>query len=152
VEIAVLLLGLVPGYEPRYLYPLLARSLPAAAALGLAAAEAVALAAILSYASAALLGLLARFSERSRAARAVYRRIEAARRRAGALVERYGVLGLAVFVAAPLPATGIYTGALVAALLGLPRRKAFAALAAGGLASITIIAAASSTLTRVLNP
>ena len=38
-------------------------------------------------------------------------------------VERYGYLGLALFVAIPLPITGAYTGTLGAWILGMDRRK-----------------------------
>lgn len=42
----------------------------------------------------------------------------------GDRVRRYGALGLLILVAIPLPGTGAWTGALVAALLDLPLRKA----------------------------
>lgn len=44
----------------------------------------------------------------------------AERKRAGLhrLVERYGVLGLAVFIGVPLPGTGVYSGCVAAYLLG----------------------------------
>ncbi len=38
-------------------------------------------------------------------------------------VDRWGELGLAIFIAVPLPGTGSYTGALGAYLLGLKLRK-----------------------------
>lgn len=57
-----------------------------------------------------------------------YRRIaerllERARRKVHDKVERYGMWGLMVFVAIPLPVTGAYTGTLGAWILGLPLRK-----------------------------
>ena len=42
----------------------------------------------------------------------------------GEKVRRYGALGLLILVAIPLPGTGAWTGALVAALLDLPLRRA----------------------------
>ena len=42
----------------------------------------------------------------------------------GETVQKYGPLGLLIFVAIPLPGTGAWTGALVAALLDMRMRKA----------------------------
>jgi len=52
-------------------------------------------------------------------------------RRRGRIVERYERIGLALFVAIPLPVTGAWTGSLVASLLGLPFKHAFLAILAG---------------------
>jgi uncharacterized membrane protein len=46
-------------------------------------------------------------------------------------VERWGWLGIAVFVAVPLPVTGAWTGTLGAWVLGLSRRRTLAAVALG---------------------
>lgn len=46
-------------------------------------------------------------------------------------IESYGLLALAIFVAIPLPATGAWTGTLIAWLLGLKRRRASLAIALG---------------------
>jgi len=40
-------------------------------------------------------------------------------------VNKYGCLALAIFVAAPLPLTGAWTGAVAAFLFGIPFKKAF---------------------------
>jgi uncharacterized membrane protein len=52
-------------------------------------------------------------------------------RRRGGIVERYGLLGLVVFVAIPLPVTGAWTGSIVAYLLGIEFRRAFPAIVLG---------------------
>jgi len=44
---------------------------------------------------------------------------------------KWGLVGLAAFVAIPLPATGAYTGALIAYLLGMKRGQAALAIALG---------------------
>ena len=49
----------------------------------------------------------------------------------GATVTRYKYLGLAIFVAIPLPGTGAWTGALVAAFLDMRLRKAMPAIMLG---------------------
>lgn len=60
-------------------------------------------------------------------------------RRRGRLVERYGPLGLVVFVAIPFPGTGAWTGALLAFLLGIELRRAMVCIALGVLAAGTIV-------------
>lgn len=42
-----------------------------------------------------------------------------------AQIEKYGYLGLFLFVAIPLPGTGAWTGSLLSVLLGLKRKKSF---------------------------
>ncbi len=49
----------------------------------------------------------------------------------GKIVERYQEIGLAIFVAIPLPATGAWTGAILAALLGMKFKKSLFAIAVG---------------------
>ena len=49
----------------------------------------------------------------------------------GRLVRKYRLPGLMILVAIPLPGTGAWTGALVAALLDIRLRHAFPAIAAG---------------------
>ncbi len=52
-------------------------------------------------------------------------------RRRGRIIERYKRIGLALFVAVPLPATGAWTGSLAASLLGLPFKHAFLSILVG---------------------
>ena len=71
-------------------------------------------------------------------------KIDALERRAhlkGRLVRKYRLLGLTLFVATPLPGTGAWTGALVAAFLNIRLRNALPAitlgvLIAGGLVTL----------------
>jgi uncharacterized membrane protein len=56
---------------------------------------------------------------------------EKARRRAGTKIEKYEALGLALFVAIPLPVTGAWTGCVAAFLFGIPRRLAIPSIALG---------------------
>lgn len=53
----------------------------------------------------------------------------------GQRVNRYKYLGLALLVAIPLPGTGAWTGALAAAFLDMPLRKAIPSIVAGVLAA-----------------
>lgn len=52
-------------------------------------------------------------------------------RRRGGIVEKYGTIGLVLFVAIPLPVTGAWTGSIVAFLLGMEFKRAFPAIALG---------------------
>lgn len=54
-------------------------------------------------------------------------------------IEKYGYLGITIFVAIPFPITGAYTGTLGAWLLGLDKGKTFLAVALGCLISGTIV-------------
>ena len=49
----------------------------------------------------------------------------------GATMQKYQYLGLAIFVAIPLPGTGAWTGALAAAFLDMRMKKAFPAAVLG---------------------
>ncbi len=57
----------------------------------------------------------------------------------GEKVRRYGALGLILLVAIPLPGTGAWTGALVAAVLGLRMRDALPAIIAGVVIAAAIV-------------
>lgn len=61
----------------------------------------------------------------------------------GRTVTKYKYLGLLLFVAVPLPGTGAWTGALAAAFLDMPLRKALPSIFAG----ILVAGAAISILT-----
>lgn len=57
-----------------------------------------------------------------------------------ATIDKYGPWGLWLFVAIPLPGTGAWTGALIAALLDIPLKKSFPAIAVGVLTAGIIMA------------
>ena len=60
-----------------------------------------------------------------------------------AAVQKYVFWGLALFVGVPLPGTGAWTGALIAALLHLPWKRAFLAIALGVLIAGVLVSLAS---------
>lgn len=69
-------------------------------------------------------------------------KIDALERRAhlkGRLVWKYRLLGLTLFVAVPLPGTGAWTGALVAAFLHIRLRHALPAIALGVLVAGVLV-------------
>ena len=57
----------------------------------------------------------------------------------GETVRKYGPLGLLIFVAIPLPGTGAWTGALVAALLNMRLRSAVPSILLGVCIAATIM-------------
>ena len=57
-----------------------------------------------------------------------------------ATIDKYGPWGLWLFVAIPLPGTGAWTGALIAALLDIPLKKSFPAIATGVITAGIIVA------------
>lgn len=57
--------------------------------------------------------------------------IEKARKKVGTNIEKYGTVGLAVFVAIPLPVTGAITGTFGAWVLGMKKRQIFPAIFLG---------------------
>ncbi|ASI99012.1 COG2426 family protein [Thermococcus celer] len=64
--------------------------------------------------------------------------VERVRRKAHPYVERWGFIGLTLFVAVPLPGTGVWTGALAAYLLGIEKGQTIPALILGGVLSMGI--------------
>ena len=61
------------------------------------------------------------------------------RRRLGHKVSTYGMLGIMLFVAVPLPITGAWTGTLGAWVLGLDKKRSMVAVSGGVLISATIV-------------
>ena len=57
----------------------------------------------------------------------------------GEIVQKYSVFGLFLFVAIPLPGTGAWTGALIAAMLDIRLKKAVPAIILGVLSAAMII-------------
>ena len=57
-----------------------------------------------------------------------------------ALVSKYEMLGLCLLVAIPLPGTGAWTGALVAAMLDMRLKKAFPTITLGVIIAAVIVA------------
>ncbi len=74
------------------------------------------------------LSLLYRFTENWWVVKKVVNNI---RKRGEPYVKKYGMLGIAIFVAIPLPGSGVYSGALLAWLLGLEWKKSFVACTVG---------------------
>jgi uncharacterized membrane protein len=70
--------------------------------------------------------------------------VEEVRQRGRKYVERWGVVGVGVYVSLPLPGPGVYSGTVLAWLFGLPRRQAIISLAIGVLVSAILVAGIST--------
>jgi uncharacterized membrane protein len=90
-----------------------------------------------------LLDPVSRFLSRWGFFRRFFERLfDRARRKAGSSIEKYEALGLAVFVAIPLPMTGAWSGCIAAYLFGIPARLALPSIllgVAGAGAVVTLI-------------
>lgn len=58
-------------------------------------------------------------------------------------IDKYGYLGLILFVGIPLPGTGAWTGSLLAILLGLDKKKSFICILLGILLAAIIMSIVS---------
>ena len=68
---------------------------------------------------------------------------ERSRRRGGDLVEKYEALGLAIFVAIPLPVTGAWTGAMVASVFHMNFWRALLCMVLGVMIASAVVTALS---------
>ena len=70
----------------------------------------------------------------------------------GRKVTKYKYIGLWLFVAIPLPGTGAWTGALIAALLDMPLRKAVPSIFLGVVTAGLIMTLAPGTVVAIFPP
>ncbi len=79
--------------------------------------------------------------------------VEKAQRKVHKYVEKYGILGLAIFIGIPLPGSGVYSGALGAYLLGFKFKDFFKAAIIGVLIAavlVTLISTTGNTIFQIL--
>jgi uncharacterized membrane protein len=86
-----------------------------------------------------IMSFLERFKYTKRIVLAVERRV---RKKRGS-IEKYKLFGLFLFVAIPLPGTGAWTGAMIAAVMGMPIRKTFPSIVCGVLGAGIIMSVLS---------
>lgn len=82
------------------------------------------------------------------AAKRFVTRLEMRAHAKSAIVHRYGFWGICILVAIPLPGTGAWTGALVAAMLDMRLKSALPAIALGVLVAALIVFISSVGLLR----
>ncbi|WP_372995808.1 COG2426 family protein [Lutispora sp.] len=66
-------------------------------------------------------------------------------------IQKYGVLGLLVFVAIPLPGTGVWSGSLAAALLDMRFKWAFPAIFIGNVIAALLVMMLSSEVVKIFS-
>lgn len=73
----------------------------------------------------------------------IKRQMDRIHRDAGKYVDKYGPVGLALFVAVPLPGTGAWSGCIAAYLLSMKKKRAMIAIALGVVGAGIIVSLAS---------
>jgi len=140
--VIITLSSMAPGFEARYAAPL-------AISLGMKLEHAILLtfptslvpALILLMLSDKLMELLKILSSKRylcNIALPIYNSVIRARETVKQRFETAGYIGLALFVAIPLPLTGVWTASIGASLLGLNKYKSFIAISIGNLIAIAI--------------
>ena len=66
-------------------------------------------------------------------------------------IQKYGVWGLILIVAIPLPGTGVWSGSLIAALMNMRFKRAFPAILVGNLIAGILIMLLSNGVVRVFS-
>ncbi len=78
------------------------------------------------------------------------RYLERTRKKGKPYVDRYGVLGVTLFISLPGPFTGTYTATILSWLLGLEKKKAFLAICLGSSIGGLLILASAMGLLKTL--
>ncbi len=76
--------------------------------------------------------------------------VNGVRKRIPEYVRKYGHLGLALFVAVPVPGSGAWSGTLIAHILGIKGTKAIIAVEIGVITAFTLLVAAMEGLLTVV--
>jgi len=149
----VLILSLLPMFEGRYaLLVGIATGLDPLISFAIASIGVLLLATILPNALAFIDDVAkatgkSKYVLLSKSSKLYLRYVSNVRHRVRKYVDKYGAAGLIIFVAIPLPATGVWTGALGAYLLGMDKTKTMISLLIGGLISNLLTLAAATILT-----
>lgn len=129
-EVSVLLLAAMPVIE-------LKGAIPAGLSVGLSSLHSFVLAYLGSLLPAPFVMLAVRpiFAQlkRTKGFRHLVDHMNAKTAQGSAKVKRYGTWGLLLFVAIPLPGTGVWTGSVIAGLLNMSLRRALPMIALGNL-------------------
>jgi len=140
----IFIISLSPLVEPRYgIIISLLKGLSIQFSLLISIFSCIVLSIVLSYALPILDRLALKLSKSSlhyvsNISSLYIRYVSRIRQKCQKLVEKYGTLGLILFIAIPVPFTGMWTGAIAAYVLGFPRLKMFISLLIGGTLSILV--------------
>lgn len=137
----LIFLTLVPAFELRASIPIgIAMGVPWQEVFLICVAVNILLGPLVYFLLDKFLLFFCRFAWIDRLYNAIVRRT---RKRAEPYAKKYGLLGIALFVAIPLPGSGSYTGALAAYLLGIGYKKFAIANLVGVLIAGALVTAAS---------
>jgi len=141
IHITVFLLSLTPSFEGRYalVFGIFSGLNPLTAML-MATGGIVILSIVLPHAFPRIDDLMAWMLKGGKrlmvkAASAYLNHVSRVRTKAKPYIDKYGIPGLIFFVALPIPSSGVWTGALIAYLLGMGKYKTMAVLLMGGILS-----------------
>lgn len=67
------------------------------------------------------------------------------------IVEKYGKLGLFVFVAIPIPGSGVYTGAAIAMFIGMKKKDSLLSITLGMLVAGVLVTAATMGIINIFD-
>lgn len=79
------------------------------------------------------------FLRKSRVSEKYYKFLDKNRRRVKKYVDKYGLLGLILFISIPLPGSGVYSGMIGAFAIGMEKEKVYLANVIGVIISATIV-------------
>ena len=143
----VIILAALPVTELRF-------SIPAALAMGMSPWEALGLSAVGNGIPTLILLLVLEPAFKLLSKVYFFRRIIESvlerTRKKGDKVQKYGALGLMMFVAVPLPGTGVWTGSLLAYFFGIKFWYALPALWGGMLAAGVLVTLASLGVLKII--
>lgn len=86
-----------------------------------------------------VLDILARWSVTKKIVTWLEKKVDSKREQ----IDKYGYLGLILFVGIPLPGTGAWTGSLLAVMLGLDKKKSFGCILLGVILAAIIMSIVS---------
>ncbi len=98
-----------------------------------------------------LLGPITHFLDRYTLLNKIFNYILSRTRARGARIEKYGALGVLIFVAVPFPGSGVWAGSILAFLLGLRFTYAFAAITGGVFVAATLVTLGSMGFLKALS-
>lgn len=140
----IFVLSLLPIIEPRYsTIILLLRGFSIQFSLLISMLSCIILSIVLSYILPILDKLALKLSKSSfhylsKISTIYIKYVLKVRQKCQRLVDRYGVIGLILFIAVPVPFTGMWTGAIAAYILGFSRFRMFISLLIGGFLSVLV--------------
>ncbi|OYT25542.1 MAG: ligand-binding protein SH3 [Thermoprotei archaeon ex4572_64] len=141
--INIIIISLLPGFEGRYaiIYGLL-KGLDLSLVITISITCTITLSTLLTLFVSNIDSMLSKLalnnSSISKLVRRYLERVNRIRDRISVKIRKYGIAILILFIAIPIPGTGVWTGALLAYMLKLKTREMLISLILGGTLSIAV--------------